>query len=637
MSAGAVFQLLTNDGRLDRMLLATDLLNFRIKQIMSARRAARMKDIIPTLADIEKTHILFINAHYKPFAAIGYEYNRVRPTGAAGWSSDIVFTIPQFGDFFNDMVVRTRIGAGYSSAQTTPAKGTAAFPADAATSAAAGPYYAIADPFGQPLTISAAVSFSNFVRYVEYPGNRLFSRVSFDVNGNPLDDYDSNVAVMRNKFYTSANKRIVYDRLCGQEVPVDGYSGLSMALVTDQDSANTPQAVITRDSTGSPQSNQSVSLFQGATIGAITGGQPTVLGQVATFPLTAASTQYDVSRKLLRIVNGPQTPKPVQSALEIWNKLLFWFNDDVRLSIPSVSLPYGQRNIHIHYCTMNDIIRESPGIYLERVDDNIATPGVTTTRRITYTPIYQPGTLVGFALGDVELYINNIFVNPEIHDIFIQRIGFSLIRVYRTHNASITAPGDSDVLLSQLKWPVEYMMIGMRPKWNNNTNNVNLWRDWHRMTKMLDVTNPQYSCAQAPIATTSAVTAVTGSLISRPGNEQYWIPVPTINKMGLVVHGVVMYDKDFQDKFYADYMPYNYGGDAIVSSTDPGALLMNFSLFPRSYQPSGHLNFSRARESYLSWNSTYISSASGCDLIVIASAINFLLISDGSAMLRYTT
>jgi hypothetical protein len=27
--------------------------------------------------DIEKTHILFTNAHFKPFVALGFEYNKV--------------------------------------------------------------------------------------------------------------------------------------------------------------------------------------------------------------------------------------------------------------------------------------------------------------------------------------------------------------------------------------------------------------------------------------------------------------------------------------------------------------------------------------------------------------------------------
>jgi opacity protein-like surface antigen len=38
----------------------------------------------------------FVNAHFKPFAAIGYEYNKVKAnTGNAQWSGTVQFSIPQ--------------------------------------------------------------------------------------------------------------------------------------------------------------------------------------------------------------------------------------------------------------------------------------------------------------------------------------------------------------------------------------------------------------------------------------------------------------------------------------------------------------------------------------------------------------
>ncbi|ARA72063.1 hypothetical protein BNJ_00234 [Kaumoebavirus] len=57
------------------MLMATDLLSKRLSAIVEAnKRNPTIKDPTPTLADIERTHILFTNAHFKPFAAFGYEY-----------------------------------------------------------------------------------------------------------------------------------------------------------------------------------------------------------------------------------------------------------------------------------------------------------------------------------------------------------------------------------------------------------------------------------------------------------------------------------------------------------------------------------------------------------------------------------
>ncbi len=58
--------------------MATELLNQRIKDIMCMRAKQGFPDPTPTLVDIERTHILFVNSHFKPFAAIGYEYNKVK-------------------------------------------------------------------------------------------------------------------------------------------------------------------------------------------------------------------------------------------------------------------------------------------------------------------------------------------------------------------------------------------------------------------------------------------------------------------------------------------------------------------------------------------------------------------------------
>lgn len=46
--------------------MATKLLNQRIKDVMCARKRAGKADITPTLVDLERTHILYVNAHFKP-------------------------------------------------------------------------------------------------------------------------------------------------------------------------------------------------------------------------------------------------------------------------------------------------------------------------------------------------------------------------------------------------------------------------------------------------------------------------------------------------------------------------------------------------------------------------------------------
>src|SRR3989304_1120754 len=121
MAAGGVFKLIANDGKADRMIMATELLNQRIKDIMCERAQQNLADPTPTLVDIERTHILFVNAHFKPFAAIGYEYNKVSPSGTTNWGEDVSFSVPQFGDFFHDMVVHTSIKEFAATGGAVPA------------------------------------------------------------------------------------------------------------------------------------------------------------------------------------------------------------------------------------------------------------------------------------------------------------------------------------------------------------------------------------------------------------------------------------------------------------------------------------------------------------------------------------
>jgi hypothetical protein len=55
----------------------------------------------------------------------------------------------------------------------------------------------------------------------------------------------------------------------------------------------------------------------------------------ASAPVSATNT----ARKLITVVDGAQTPKVLQPALDMWIPLLFWFNKDPKLSVPSVSIP----------------------------------------------------------------------------------------------------------------------------------------------------------------------------------------------------------------------------------------------------------------------------------------------------------
>lgn len=326
----------------------------------------------------------------------------------------MTFSIPQFGDFFHDMVIRTSLTAFQANAQLTPlqtvpqvvpagrrrkratkvgdqntadATDLTPFPTngynpDGTTDnsydgyPAADHYYNLVDAFGNRLvegtgvvqsvfTPHAQVYYRNFVRYCEYPGNRLFDAVKFDVNGNPLDEYDYLVPVFLTKFCLPPNKVVGYSRLVGQEVPLQGYGGLQECPIFDPNTGvyGSPDTGISNNlalrsqgfalfnnpppgayAVPPVQGGGAPSDFQPSGAGTLTQGSetftlswpggagPTGLlppyaswntAQGVTFAALGSTPApvVDFSRELKAIVDGPQTPKPAQPQLDIWNKL----------------------------------------------------------------------------------------------------------------------------------------------------------------------------------------------------------------------------------------------------------------------------------------------------------------------------
>ena len=524
MATGGIFTLITNDGKQDRMLMATHLLNRRLRDIRCARsNDPTVADPTPTLMDIEKTHVLFMNAHFKPFAAIGYEYNKVRPqSGNSQLGGQVQFSIPQFGDFFNDMALHVTMTA----------------------------------PVVTALGGAVAPDEEDYIKYADFLGHRLVKKVAMTVNGNPLDEYSSDVYNFHYQFNVPPGKRTGWKRNVGQEEDLEA-NGRTNAGVREV--------------------------------------------------------------KILR--SGPQTPKATQQPVELWIPLLFWFNLDPRLAIPSVSIPYGQRFITVDLASAAELVCTVPST-AELARAEADEDAVHAANQFTAPDV------------ELELLINNIFVNPEIHDIFIKRIGFSLIRVHREQRIFVNKT-DDELLLNNLKWPIETMYVGLRPSQNASTAAADNPRDdftgtgadptarvvgqthcedWHRYHS---VTNLAYAAFDGQEVIIKAA-------------------VPTMDRISVTAHGIPIYN-DIPAQFFNSYIPYTYGGHLIVTPEDPGLLMITFNLYPGSYQPSGHVNISRAREFYFKYSSSVVGPSQTGSLIIVAIAINFLLISDGSAVLRYST
>lgn len=491
MATGGVYQLLINTGMQDKLLTATSLLNDRLREIRRVRcKNPAIRDTTPTLADIERTHLLFINAHFKPFVAIGYEYQVTGPQfGIVNFGGEIVFSIPQFGDFFHDMVLNIQLSS-FSAA-----------PGDK-------------------------------VFYCDFPGHRLLQLTKFEVNNLFLDQYDYNVYNFHYNFFITKSKQKAWLRAMGQEVPEYGYL------------TNNPGV--------------------------------------------------DEFRELKRFVSGPQTPKATQPALDLWMPLLFWFSRDPRLSIPSIAIPYGQRFMRFTLAEASQM--------------------VTSVSGGTFTP-----PIIVFA----NLYINNIFMNPEISNLFIKRVGFAMIRVHLQQSTPESTNADQ-IRIDQMKFPVETLYIGLQP--NINQTGPDNFTDWY---KYYNVTT---NLVPTPVAIPNTVPIPPYVLAF---TQAIWrSSSPTILSLQVENHGVSFY-APYPEKFFSEYIPYQYG-QHIVAPRDIGMLMVPFNLYPGVYQPSGYLNLSNARETFVNFTAQSISSVNPATFYIIGIAINFVLLSEGQLVLRFS-
>jgi hypothetical protein len=543
MSNIGVFAIIINDGKQDAMLQATDFLRNRLVMIrMERQKNPKIKDATPTLRDVEETHILFINAHFRPFVTFAYEYHKTSLNGTVNFgSSGVTFSIEQYGEFFHDMVVNVQV------------------------------------------TATDTGSTGMYVAWAENLGNKLFELVRFRVNGTELDAYTHESANFFNKFMITPNKRYGYNTLIGQENPL---------LVRVGNSGFTGAA---------------------GTTGALT-------------------DQYN---RLDTIVHGLQTAKPQHPAFELWIPIQFWFNNDVRVSFPSIAVPYGQRFIEINLAALETLLfavgssttSVSTAVTADQINSRVFASVGSQTSSWNSVP----------TISNMSIYTNNIFVHKDIHEIYLKRVGFNMVRVHREQVFTVTAANETHQL-QQLKWPIETVYMGMRPK--TNANHPDLWDRYHAVLLTDQVSMLGLANTAAPNG--PAYTA----------NVQLLEQTPTIDSLTLTLHNVPIYQNQ-RRSFFSAYIPHNYGAQHINTPDDRGAMMITFNLFPGGYQPSGYINISRAREFYAEYFSSVIGVTPNNQLLcgagsvpttptqgnwyILGIAINFLLVSDGSAVLRYTT
>ncbi len=293
------------------------------------------------------------------------------------------------------------------------------------------------------------------------------------------------------------------------------------------------------------------------------------------------SDEYKIGQM---VFEGAQTFKRTQSSLDMWIPMLFPFRE-VRNALPILTLPYGQTYVEIEFANANEII--------------------------SYADYGGGGAYSNPSFEVAEMYCNEIYIPNVMHELF-KKPGMVLVRK-QLYQKMITETSSMSVLLNDVHFPTESLYVAFSPTANDTKS-----QSWYKnkiitsVVKTTPIVNP-------------ALNVLAGSMV-------YDRETDVVTKIGLKTNGdIKIYDKQTPE-FYENYIPHRF-----LSTSPSGWYSFIFNLYPGQYDPSGHINFSIAREIRLEYDSTAISHSNPTYCTVIANVLAFIILKDSSAVLRYCT
>lgn len=300
-------------------------------------------------------------------------------------------------------------------------------------------------------------------------------------------------------------------------------------------------------------------------------------------------------REYKRFADGAQTLKRTHSKVDMWISNIFWFND-VRQALTNGKLPYGRTKISYKLRDINDLVSSA---------DYGGGGGFTAPTISTF-----------------DLYVNNIEASDDLRALVIaQPYEYNLVRVNKQFTRILNQPTGS-ILLKELKFPVETIFCAIRPL--ENLENVDIW---HRNTKLTKVLVKTPVIVSTPNPNTISINSAV-----------YFTEQASIDNCSLRVSDIPLYQTN-PIGFYSGYLPYVSNG--FTTPCDQGWLLFNFAFQNEGYDPSGHLDTSNIsssnREVYFDYDSTVIDNNNRARMYIIAQTLNFFLIKNETAIIRYVT
>lgn len=309
--------------------------------------------------------------------------------------------------------------------------------------------------------------------------------------------------------------------------------------------------------------------------------------------------EFSAVTEMRMIYDGFQTISDSQPELTMYIPLLFWFNTDVSNALyvtPGTKM------------TIKVIFEEEKKLMTcLDVADNI------------YNEKYISPRLI-----DCDLYSNHIYMNKEVMDLFVSKIGFSMIRVHKTTACILDKNKDSVDLSKDFKFPVEDITFYARPLVNEEgIDSLNLWnRNSIQTLKSI----------QIPVIYKDKLT---GEPQMGVNQIRYYKPTPLFESIDVSYDNVSPYGSD-SELFYSAYIPLMTRG---LACNGNGVYHVSYriqSAVVDYSQPMGYANFSKSRKILLQYESSVVETNAPVKLYAHARAINFLIYDSSAASLQFS-
>ena len=302
----------------------------------------------------------------------------------------------------------------------------------------------------------------------------------------------------------------------------------------------------------------------------------------------------------LEISDGHQTPKLYHEELEMFIPLQFWFCKDLSSAIPNHFIPTSQRTILIEMNTIENIIQT----FINPQDDNGVNDDILT-------PVSLPISKLNI---EAELYVNGIYLDNSIYDLVTSH----------TKQKNILLQKEDSIILHNMRFPTEYMMIGFRNR--QNTIDFNRW--FLMGTPKVHPTNNYKSFWVFPTCvniTGSANFSLRLRLATEFTTLENFVDTLNLSSYGLDISPVL------PTQFYNCYIPLRYADQSLtVSPHDNSVFLLTFAHYIGKKDFNGYFNLSTNRELYITYkfksSHQFVQSyqANQAEMIISMTAINIL-------------